>query len=122
MSAVSKIVQDDSIRSSIFSEYANEPGTHDRASFAPENRSDSALEEFRNDLQSASEAVIRLYRGLPKIRITSAKSRMEIASLFDEALPEDPRSMDAILEQVENSIFRIPHCVRVPDFSDTSML
>ncbi|HKR31143.1 MAG TPA: aspartate aminotransferase family protein, partial [Terriglobales bacterium] len=66
---------------------------------------DSSLEEFRNDLQSASEAVIRLYSGLSDAPITPAKSRSEIVSLFDEALPEDPQPMDAILEQVERNIF-----------------
>jgi aromatic-L-amino-acid/L-tryptophan decarboxylase len=76
-----------------------------RQNSTTENSLDSDWEEFGKDLQSASEVVIRLYRELPNTRITSAKSRMEIASLFDEALPEAPQPMDAILEQVEKNIF-----------------
>src|SRR5262249_50700791 len=38
-------------------------------------------------------------------RVTPAKSRMEIASLFDEPLPQEPQPMEAILQEVENNIF-----------------
>jgi aromatic-L-amino-acid/L-tryptophan decarboxylase len=38
-------------------------------------------------------------------RVTPGKSRSEIASLFDEALPEDPQLMTAILREVEENIF-----------------
>src|SRR5712692_1654509 len=40
---------------------------------------DSDLETFRDDLQKASELVVRLYGGLDRARVTPAKSRMEIA-------------------------------------------
>jgi aromatic-L-amino-acid/L-tryptophan decarboxylase len=66
---------------------------------------DSDLETFRDDLRKASELVVRLYRGLDRARVTPAKSRMEIASLFDEPLPHEPQSMEAILREVENNIF-----------------
>lgn len=66
---------------------------------------DCDLETFRDDLQKASELVIRLYGGLDEARITPAKNRVEIASLFDEPLPEAPQPMEAILREVENNIF-----------------
>jgi len=62
---------------------------------------DCDLETFRDDLQKASELVIRLYGGLDEARITPAKNRVEIASLFDEPLPEAPQPMEAILREVE---------------------
>lgn len=52
---------------------------------------DSDLDTFRNDLQKASELVVRLYGGLDRARITPAKKRVDIASLFDEPLPEAPQ-------------------------------
>src|SRR5258706_1852744 len=66
---------------------------------------DSDLETFRDDLRKASELVVRLYGALDQIRVTPAKSRMEIASLFDEPFPEDPQPIEAILRQGENDIF-----------------
>src|SRR5260370_3339672 len=66
---------------------------------------DSDLETFRDDLRKASELVVRLYGGLERARVTPAKSRIEIASLFDEPFPEEPQSMQAILREVENNIF-----------------
>jgi aromatic-L-amino-acid decarboxylase len=66
---------------------------------------DCDLETFRNDLQKASELVVRLYGGLDRARITSAKNRSEIAALFDEPLPEAPQPMEAILREVESNIF-----------------
>src|SRR5713101_2426172 len=66
---------------------------------------DSDLETFRDELRKASELVVRLYGGLDRARVTPAKSRMEIASLFDEPFPEEPQPMEAILREVENNIF-----------------
>lgn len=66
---------------------------------------DCDLETFRDDLQKASELVVRFYEGLGQARITPAKSRIEIASLFDEPFPEEPQPIDAILREVENNIF-----------------
>ena len=66
---------------------------------------DSDLETFRDDLRKASELVVRLYGGLDQTRVTSAKSRVEIASLFDEPLPQEPQQMEAILREVENNVF-----------------
>lgn len=66
---------------------------------------DSDLETFRNDLQKASELVVRLYDRLDEARITPAKARMEIASLFDESLPDEPQPLDSILREVEDRIF-----------------
>ncbi len=66
---------------------------------------DSNLESFRHELREASELVVRLYEGLDHARVTPAKSRIEIASLFDEPLPQEPQPMGAILQEVENNIF-----------------
>src|SRR5713101_6083253 len=66
---------------------------------------DCHLETFRDDLQTASALVVRLYEGLDDTRITPAKTRMEIASLFDEPLPQESKPMEAILQEVENNIF-----------------
>ena len=66
---------------------------------------DRDLEIFRDDLQKTSELVVRLYEGLDHARITPAQTRMEISSLFDEPLPEEPQPMEAILRAVENNIF-----------------
>jgi aromatic-L-amino-acid/L-tryptophan decarboxylase len=68
-------------------------------------RLDGELEAFQEDLRKTSDIVIRLYSGLDKARITPARGRTEIASLFDEPLPEEPQSMQAILSEVENNIF-----------------
>jgi aromatic-L-amino-acid/L-tryptophan decarboxylase len=73
---------------------------------SPEGTSlDSDLEKFRDDLRKASEIVVRLYAGLDRARVTPAKSRMEIASLFGEPFPLEPQPMEAILREVENNIF-----------------
>ncbi len=66
---------------------------------------DSDLETFRDDLRKASELVVRLYGGLDRARVTPAKSRTEIAALFDEPLPQEPQPMEAILREVENNLF-----------------
>jgi aromatic-L-amino-acid decarboxylase len=66
---------------------------------------DSDLETFRNQLQQASDIVVRLYGGLERARVTPARSRKEIASLFDEPFPQEPQPMEAVLEEVENNIF-----------------
>src|ERR1700756_1219626 len=65
---------------------------------------DSDLETFRDDLRKASEIVVRLYGGRDRARVTPAKTRMEIASLFDEPLPQEPQPMEAIVREVENHI------------------
>src|SRR4029453_12598229 len=66
---------------------------------------DSDLETFRDDLRKASELVVRLYGGLDRARVTPAKSRMEIASVFDEPFPEEPHRMEAIFLEGEKNIF-----------------
>jgi aromatic-L-amino-acid/L-tryptophan decarboxylase len=66
---------------------------------------DSGLDTFRADLAKASDLVVRLYGGLDRARVTPAKSRPEIASLFDEPFPEDPQPLEAILREVEENVF-----------------
>ena len=66
---------------------------------------DGDLETFRNDLTQASEVAVRLYERLDQTRITPAKTRAQIASLFDEPLPEEPQPMESILNEVESKIF-----------------
>ena len=66
---------------------------------------DGDLETFRNDLTQASEVTVRLYERLDQTRITPAKTRAQIASLFDEPLPEEPQPMESILNEVESKIF-----------------
>ena len=66
---------------------------------------DCDLETFREHLQNASDLVIRLYERLDEARLTPARTRREIASLFDESLPEEPQSMEAIWHEVESKIF-----------------
>lgn len=48
---------------------------------------------------------MRLYERLDQARITPALTRAEIASLFDEPLPEDPQPMASIFSEVEDKIF-----------------
>lgn len=60
---------------------------------------------FRDELRQASELVVRLHEALDATRLTPAKSRIQIASLFDEPLPEDPQPMASILREVEEKIF-----------------
>jgi glutamate/tyrosine decarboxylase-like PLP-dependent enzyme len=66
---------------------------------------DCAPDVFRDQLQKASDIVIRLHEGLDQVRLTPAKSRMEIAALFDEPLPQEPQPIDAILREVESKIY-----------------
>ena len=66
---------------------------------------DGDLKTFRNDLTQASEVAVRLYERLDQTRITPAKTRAQIASLFDEPLPEEPQPMESILNEVESKIF-----------------
>jgi aromatic-L-amino-acid/L-tryptophan decarboxylase len=66
---------------------------------------DGDLETFRHDLTQASEVVVRLYERLDRTRITPAKTRAQIASLFDDPLPQEPQPMESILNEVENKIF-----------------
>jgi len=66
---------------------------------------DWELDRFRENLWKASELVIRLYGGLDGARVTPAKSRTDIASLFDEPLPQNPQPIDAILRELENNIY-----------------
>ncbi len=66
---------------------------------------DSDLGTFRAQLECASDAVVRLHERLTHARVTPAKVRAEIASLFEEPLPAAPQPMDAILREVEQHIF-----------------
>lgn len=66
---------------------------------------DCGLDIFRSDLRNASNVVVRLYERLGETRITPGKPRREIASLFDEPLPQQPQSMETILSEVETKIF-----------------
>ena len=66
---------------------------------------DGDLETFRHDLTQASEVVVRLYERLHQTRITPAKTRPQIASLFDDPLPQKPQPMESILNEVESKIF-----------------
>lgn len=65
---------------------------------------DGDLQAFRNNLTQTSEVVLRLYERLDQTRITPAKTRAQIASLFDEPLPEEPQPMESILNEVERKI------------------
>jgi glutamate/tyrosine decarboxylase-like PLP-dependent enzyme len=60
---------------------------------------------FREQLRLASELVVRLHEEWYRTRVTPAKKRTEIASLFDEPLPDDPQPIAAILREVEDNIF-----------------
>jgi aromatic-L-amino-acid decarboxylase len=66
---------------------------------------DSDPGTFREDLRQASDLVVRLHERMGRARVTPRKSRSEIASLFDEALPEDPQLMTEILREVDENIF-----------------
>jgi aromatic-L-amino-acid/L-tryptophan decarboxylase len=68
-------------------------------------RLDYDLETFRNNLIQASEVVVRLHERLDQTRITPAKTRAQIASLFDDPLPQEPQPMESILNEVESKIF-----------------
>jgi aromatic-L-amino-acid decarboxylase len=66
---------------------------------------DSDLTTYREELRRASDLVVRLHAGLYGARLTPVKGRSEIASLFDQPLPEDPQPMAAIVREVEENIF-----------------
>jgi aromatic-L-amino-acid/L-tryptophan decarboxylase len=66
---------------------------------------DCDLESLQDDLQQASKLVVRLYKHLHEARITPAKTRIEIASLFDQSLPEESQPMASILREVDDRIF-----------------
>jgi aromatic-L-amino-acid decarboxylase len=66
---------------------------------------DSDVATFREDLRHASDVVVRLHEQLERPRVTPGRSRIEIASLFDEPLPENPQPMATILRDVEEHIF-----------------
>jgi hypothetical protein len=66
---------------------------------------DCDLETFREHLHNASDLVIRLYERLDEARQTPARTRLEIASLFDEPVPEEPQPMESIWHEVEGKIF-----------------
>src|SRR4029450_11673017 len=66
---------------------------------------DSDVSTFRADLRHASDIVVRLHEELERTRGTPAKSGAEISAWFEEALPEDPEPMAAILRDVEEHIF-----------------
>ena len=77
---------------------------------------DSDLGTFREDLRQASDLVVRLHERMGRARVTPGKSRSEIASLFDETLPEDPQLMTAILREVEENIFANSTLYSTPRF------
>lgn len=66
---------------------------------------DASLRTFQRELQQASELVVRLYGGLDGARVTPVRSRIAIATLFDEALPTEPQPIESILREVEHNIF-----------------
>jgi aromatic-L-amino-acid/L-tryptophan decarboxylase len=66
---------------------------------------DSDVATFRENLRHASDVVVRLHERLEQTRVTPNKSRSEIASLFDEPLPEESQPMTTTLRQVEQDIF-----------------
>ncbi len=65
---------------------------------------DSDPAAFRRDLMNASELVVRMHEALPRASVTPNRSRAEIRSLFEEPLPEEPQSMDAVLREFEQNI------------------
>jgi glutamate/tyrosine decarboxylase-like PLP-dependent enzyme len=65
---------------------------------------DSEPATFRSDLMKASELVARMHEALPRASVTPNRSRAEIRALFDEPLPEEPQTMDAVLEEFEENI------------------
>src|SRR6266581_524770 len=77
----------------------------DQAYSAKRTSLDWDLETFRDDLRKASELVLQLYGGLDQARVTPARNQTEIASLFNEPLPQKPQPIAHILGEVENKIF-----------------
>ena len=61
-------------------------------------------EAFERHLHQACELVLRLYQGLDEVRITPAAARREIASLFDQPLPEQGQNMEEVLREVERNV------------------
>lgn len=68
-------------------------------------RLDSDLAAFGEDLRQTADLVVRLHERLDRTRVTPPNNRIEIASLFDEPLPEDSQPVAAILREVEEKIF-----------------
>jgi pyridoxal-dependent decarboxylase-like protein len=66
---------------------------------------DSDWATFREHLHDASDLVVRLHDGLDRARMAPSKSWMQIASLFNEPLPDTPQPMAAILREVEENVF-----------------
>lgn len=77
---------------------------------------DADLAAFEENLRLASDLVVRLHAALDRTRVTPARSRIEIAALFDEPLPEDPRPVAAILGDVEEHIFTNSTLYSTPRF------
>lgn len=102
---LSNIIQDLLIAAALFSglQFGKELRQMSKQSAA--QGLDCELETFRSDLQKAVDLVVQLYGALGNARVTTAKSWAEIASLFDELLPQNPQRMKAILREVENNIF-----------------
>lgn len=65
---------------------------------------------FGSICRKPSDLVIRLYDRLDEARLTPARTRMEIASLFEESLPAEPQPMDSIWREVERKIFANSTC------------
>jgi aromatic-L-amino-acid decarboxylase len=99
------ILQDPLIAAGVFSDVQFGKELRQMSKQSSARGLDCESETFRNDLEKASELVVRLYGALDHARITPAKTRMEIASLFDEPFPEEPQPIEAILREVENKIF-----------------
>ncbi len=102
---LSNIIQDPLIAAALFSDLQFGKEFHQMSKQSAAQGLDCELETFRNDLQKAADLIVQLYGALDHARITPAKTRMEIASLFDEPFAEEPQPMGAILREVENKIF-----------------
>lgn len=77
---------------------------------------DSDFDTFRSDLQKASQLVTRFYRRLRDAQLTTTRSHVEIAALFDEPLPEESQPVEAILREVEEKIFANSTLYQSPRF------
>src|SRR5215813_5763707 len=102
-SAKSNIIQDVTLIAQLFFDFRDE--VQHMSKRVGVRGLDWDLKTFRNHLQKASELVARLYAELDDVRVTPAKTRAEIASLFDEPLPKEGQPIEAILREVENNIF-----------------
>ena len=105
VSLQSNIIQDSLIATPLPLRMQKGTGMHRMSGQSTTRGLATDLKTLRDDLQKASEVVARLYEGLEETRITPAKTRMEIASLFDDPLPEDPQPTASILSEVEHKIF-----------------